>query len=95
MTAAKKKMSTVGVIGLGIMGGAFAKNLAAAGLRVVGFDLSPKARSAAARAGVEIASSASDVASKAPIVLTSPPKPPQRRRPRRSQHQYRRRQWQQ
>ncbi|MEP7032041.1 MAG: NAD(P)-dependent oxidoreductase [Pseudolabrys sp.] len=75
MAGAKKKKGTVGVIGLGIMGGAFAKNLAAAGLRVVGFDLSAKARSAAKRAGVEIAASASDVASKVPIILTSLPKP--------------------
>ena len=31
----------VGVIGLGIMGGAIARNLAAAGWRVVGFDVDP------------------------------------------------------
>jgi putative dehydrogenase len=70
-----KNKGTVGVIGLGIMGGSFAKNLAAAGWRVVGYDLSAKARKAAERAGVEIASSAVDVASKVPTVLTSLPKP--------------------
>jgi 3-hydroxyisobutyrate dehydrogenase-like beta-hydroxyacid dehydrogenase len=53
-----KNKGTVGVIGLGIMGGSFAKNLAAAGWRVVGYDLSAKARKAAERAGVEIASTA-------------------------------------
>ena len=36
---AKKTKGTVGVIGLGIMGGAFAKNLARAGWRVVGYDM--------------------------------------------------------
>lgn len=70
-----KNKGTVGVIGLGIMGGSFAKNLAAAGWRVVGYDLSAKARKAAERAGVEIASSATDVASKVPTILTSLPKP--------------------
>jgi putative dehydrogenase len=72
---AAKNKGTVGVIGLGIMGGSFAKNLAAAGWRVVGYDLSAKARKAAERAGVEIASSAVDVAGKVPIILTSLPKP--------------------
>ena len=31
----------VGIVGLGIMGGAFAKNLVAAGWRVVGYDIDP------------------------------------------------------
>ncbi len=75
MVAAKKNKGTVGVIGLGIMGGSFAKNLAAAGWRVVGYDISAKARKAAERAGVEIASSAVDVAAKVPTILTSLPKP--------------------
>jgi 3-hydroxyisobutyrate dehydrogenase-like beta-hydroxyacid dehydrogenase len=75
MAAAKKNKGTVGVIGLGIMGGSFAKNLAAAGWRVVGFDVSAKARKAAERAGVEIAKSAVDVAGKVPTILTSLPKP--------------------
>ncbi len=48
-----KVKGTVGVVGLGIMGGAFARNLVAAGWRVIGYDLDPKARRAAARAGVD------------------------------------------
>ena len=75
MAAAKKSRGTVGVIGLGIMGGAFAKNLAAAGWRVIGFDISPARRREAKRAGVDIAGSAADVAAKAPVILTSLPKP--------------------
>jgi L-threonate 2-dehydrogenase len=75
MAPTKKNKGTVGVIGLGIMGGSFAKNLAAAGWRVVGYDISAKARKAAERAGVEIAKSAIDVAGKVPTVLTSLPKP--------------------
>jgi L-threonate 2-dehydrogenase len=71
----KKKKGTVGVIGLGIMGGSFAKNLAAAGWRVIGYDISAAPRREAQRAGVEIAASAVDVANKAPVILTSLPKP--------------------
>jgi 3-hydroxyisobutyrate dehydrogenase-like beta-hydroxyacid dehydrogenase len=71
----KRKKGTVGIIGLGIMGGAFAKNLAASGWRVVGYDISAPARRTAQRIGVEIAKSAVDVAAKAPIILTSLPKP--------------------
>jgi putative dehydrogenase len=75
MAAAKKNKGTVGVVGLGIMGGSFARNLAKAGWRVVGFDLSAARRREAQSAGVEIAKSAADVASKVPVVLTSLPKP--------------------
>ena len=75
MAAAKRSKGTVGMIGLGIMGGAFAKNLAAAGWRVVGYDISAARRREAERAGVEIASGAADVAAKVPNVLTSLPKP--------------------
>jgi len=75
MAAAKRSKGTVGVIGLGIMGGAFAKNLAAAGWRVVGYDISAKARKTAERAGVEIAGNAADVAAAVPTVITTLPKP--------------------
>lgn len=75
MAAKKRSKGTIGVIGLGIMGGAFAKNLAAGGWRVVGYDVSAAARRSAQRAGVELASSAIDVAEKAPVILTSLPKP--------------------
>lgn len=70
-----RKRGTVGMIGLGIMGGAFARNLAAAGWRVIGFDPLPAKRRAAAKAGVEIAASAADVARQARDVLVSLPSP--------------------
>ena len=66
---------TVGVVGLGIMGGAFARHLAAAGWRVVGHDIDPKARRAAAKTGVEIAKDIADLAAKAPVIITSLPHP--------------------
>jgi 3-hydroxyisobutyrate dehydrogenase-like beta-hydroxyacid dehydrogenase len=75
MASAKKKKGTVGVVGMGIMGGAFAGNLADAGWHVVGYDPSASARRAAARAGVELAKDAVEVARAAPIILMSLPKP--------------------
>jgi len=74
MAKAKKTKGTVGVIGLGIMGGAFARNLAAAGWHVIGYDISLPRRREAERAGVEIAKNAAEVAAKAPTVLLSLPK---------------------
>ena len=73
--AARKTKGTVGVIGLGIMGGAFAKNLVEAGWRVIGYDISPAKRREAKRAGVELVNDAAAVAAAAPIILTSLPKP--------------------
>jgi putative dehydrogenase len=75
MAGAKKNKGTVGIIGLGIMGGAFAKNLAAAGWRVVGYDISAARRREARRAGVEIGSNAAEVATQVPTLLTSLPNP--------------------
>ena len=71
----KKSNKTVGVIGLGIMGGSFSRNLVAAGWRVVGFDIDAAKRRELAKAGVEIAGSAKAVAAAAPIIITSLPKP--------------------
>jgi putative dehydrogenase len=73
--AVRKTKGTVGVIGLGIMGGAFAKNLVAAGWRVIGYDISAAKRREAKRAGVELVNDAAEVAAAAPIILTSLPKP--------------------
>jgi 3-hydroxyisobutyrate dehydrogenase-like beta-hydroxyacid dehydrogenase len=75
MAAARKKKGAVGVIGLGIMGGAFAGNLAKAGWRVVGYDISAARRREALAEGVEIAANAAEVAAQVPVVLTSLPKP--------------------
>jgi L-threonate 2-dehydrogenase len=72
---ASKKKGAVGVIGLGIMGGSFATNLVAAGWRVVGYDIAPDRRRAMARAGVELAADAAEVARKAKTIITSLPNP--------------------
>jgi 3-hydroxyisobutyrate dehydrogenase-like beta-hydroxyacid dehydrogenase len=65
--------NTVGVIGLGIMGGAMAANLLRAGFKVVGYDVVPAARRALKRAGGVPARSGTDVARRAGIVITSLP----------------------
>lgn len=70
-----KTKNTVGVIGLGIMGGSFSRNLIKSGWRVVGFDLDAGKRKELAKAGVEIVRDAKAVASAAPILITSLPKP--------------------
>jgi 3-hydroxyisobutyrate dehydrogenase-like beta-hydroxyacid dehydrogenase len=66
---------TVGVIGLGIMGGSFARNLAAAGWRVIGFDIDGERRKEAAAAGVTVVGNAQDVAREAATIITSLPHP--------------------
>ena len=70
-----RSKGAVGIVGLGIMGGAFAENLVAGGWRVVGYDIDPARRRAMARAGVEIASDAKSLAAAVPTIITSLPKP--------------------
>src|SRR5215204_647293 len=66
---------TVGIVGLGIMGGAIARNLVAVGWRAIGFDIDP-ARCAELKAdGVEIAESVAAAAALAPSLITSLPSP--------------------
>ena len=73
--SAAKKKGAVGIIGLGIMGGSFAQNLVASGWRVVGYDIDPARRRAMAKAGVEIAADADDVAHRVGTIITSLPSP--------------------
>jgi putative dehydrogenase len=65
----------VGIIGLGIMGGAIAKNLSATGWQVTGFDIEKQRCDEAKAAGVSIADSALAVAKAASNILVSLPKP--------------------
>jgi L-threonate 2-dehydrogenase len=64
---------TVGIIGLGIMGGAIARNLVERGWNVIGFDLDAARRNELASAHIRIASDAAEIARDAPIIMTSLP----------------------
>jgi L-threonate 2-dehydrogenase len=66
---------TVGIIGLGIMGGAIARNLIERGWRVVGFDTDAARCAELALANVTIAANAGRVAHDAQIIMTSLPGP--------------------
>lgn len=65
----------VGVVGLGIMGGAMARNLAAAGWRVLGFDVDPARAVELAADGVEAMPDLASLAAAAPVIMTSLPSP--------------------
>jgi putative dehydrogenase len=65
----------VGVVGLGIMGGAFAHNLVKAGWQVIGFDADRARCRAMTRAGVRIAPDAAHLAEEVPTIITSLPSP--------------------
>jgi L-threonate 2-dehydrogenase len=73
--SARKGKGTVGIVGLGIMGGAFAKNLVADGWHVFGYDVDAGQRKALARQGVEIAADTQALAKAAPVIITSLPSP--------------------
>ena len=64
---------SVGVIGLGIMGGAISANLAKAGWRVQGYDVLAEKRSELKKAGGIPVSSVKEI--DAPVILTSLPHP--------------------
>jgi L-threonate 2-dehydrogenase len=65
----------VGIVGLGIMGGAIAKNLSAAGWQVIGYDIDAARCAEAKAAGAEIAKDVAALAAKAQHILTSLPTP--------------------
>lgn len=66
---------TVGIVGLGIMGSAIARNLVERGWKVIGHDIDAGRRTELARAGVTIADTVGQVARDAAIIMTSLPSP--------------------
>ncbi len=66
---------TVGIVGLGIMGGAIARNLVDRGWRVIGFDIDASRRVELGLANVTIAADVGEVARDAPVIMTSLPTP--------------------
>lgn len=63
--------ATVGVIGLGIMGGAMAEALLGRGYHVVGYDVAPTARNRLKRAGGAALASSTAVAERADVLITA------------------------
>jgi len=63
----------IGIIGLGIMGGAMASNLVAGGWRVIGYDVDSAALEAARHRGVEVVDGPAAVAAAASDIITSLP----------------------
>jgi len=66
---------TVGIIGLGIMGGAISNNLLERGWRVFGTDLDQAKQAALTAAGGTACSGIAAVCQNAPVILTSLPSP--------------------
>lgn len=66
-------MTKVGIIGLGLMGGAIARNLLGGGAHAVGFDIDENICESLRKDGLEIAASPADVLKKSDVVLTSLP----------------------
>ncbi|HEX7968134.1 MAG TPA: NAD(P)-dependent oxidoreductase [Stellaceae bacterium] len=62
-----------GMVGIGIMGSAIARNLIAAGSQVIGFDTDTARRAELEAMGGDVARSAAEVAAGAEVVLTSLP----------------------
>jgi len=75
MKTRKASRQLIGQVGLGIMGGAFAKHLLAARFPVVGYDPVVAQVRAFNRMGGQAASSCAEVASRAKIIITSLPSP--------------------
>jgi L-threonate 2-dehydrogenase len=71
---AEQDREVVGVVGLGNMGGAFARHLASAGWRVLGFDIDAARNRAAKGAGVETVS-LETLAADARVIILSLPSP--------------------
>ncbi|MDB5999833.1 MAG: garR 4 [Rhizobacter sp.] len=66
-------MKSIGVVGMGIMGGAMARHLAAAGHEVVGFDPSAEAAQRLSASGGTPLASIGEVAARARVIVTSLP----------------------
>ena len=68
-----KDFGPIGVIGLGNMGGAMAKNIVQAGFEVIGTDLVEAARNALVKAGGKVVDSAGEVGRLCRYIISSLP----------------------
>jgi 3-hydroxyisobutyrate dehydrogenase/glyoxylate/succinic semialdehyde reductase len=65
----------VGIVGLGIMGGAIARNLADRGWQVIGFDVDAARRAELAQSNVAIADDVTQLTGETSVIMTSLPTP--------------------
>ena len=70
-------MNKIGFVGLGIMGKPMSKNLLKAGYKLVVYDIVAAAVEEVKKAGAEVGTSPSDVASKTDVIITMLPNSPQ------------------
>ena len=63
--------TTIGVIGLGIMGAAYARNLMGKGFKVIGFDVDTAKIKTLQAEGLQAATSPADVGRQCDLVVTS------------------------
>lgn len=68
-----RKLSTIGMVGVGKMGAEMTKNLVEAGRTVIAFDVTETGRDAAKRAGASVAVSAGDLAKECDLVISMLP----------------------
>ena len=66
---------TIGVIGLGVMGGAIIRNIAASQRKAIGFDIDEQRIKEATTDGIDLEPSVTALAERATILLTSLPSP--------------------
>ncbi|MQA12378.1 MAG: 2-hydroxy-3-oxopropionate reductase [Pseudonocardiaceae bacterium] len=76
-TGGEHRMSTIGFIGLGIMGAPMAGHLAAAGYQVAGYDVAPAGLDRLVASGGTKAASIADAVREADVVITMLPNHPQ------------------
>jgi 3-hydroxyisobutyrate dehydrogenase len=67
--------TTVGLVGLGNIGGGMCRRMLDKGLSVVGYDVSPAAAERAASAGARVEQSLANVAARVRVIVTSLPNP--------------------
>lgn len=73
MRRVKKKITSVGMIGLGFMGSAISASIVKGGFHLIGFDIARERMDILVANGGEAASSSREVAEKVDVVLTSLP----------------------
>lgn len=73
MKKVNKKVTSVGVVGLGFMGSAISASIAKEGFRLSGFDIAPDRMELLVERGGEAAASAREAAGKVDVLLTSLP----------------------